>query len=137
MVLANLLVSWFFTQNMSKIGPFLTIPKTLNHFILRMRKSIIPNFYYATRGKSLLESWVTTFLPDWQLPLMFIRFISNFLCMCSNSVASAHVILKYLHQTKIKGCCQSRRKDVPHDSKSDLPLAPIVCRPLTTDHRWL
>ena len=27
-----------------------------------------------------------------------------------------------LNQTKIKGCCQSGRKVVPHDSKSDLPL---------------
>ena len=24
------------------------------------------------RGKSLLESWVTTFLADWQLPLIFV-----------------------------------------------------------------
>ena len=46
------------------------------------------------RGKSLLELWVTTFLPDWQQPLIFVRFISNFLCMFSNSMASAHVILK-------------------------------------------
>ena len=46
------------------------------------------------RGKSLLELWGTTFLPDWQPPLIFVRFISNFLCMCSNSMASAHVILK-------------------------------------------
>ena len=45
-----------------------------------------------SRGKSLLELWVSTFLPDWQLPLIFIRFISNLLCMCSNSMASAHVI---------------------------------------------
>ena len=29
------------------------------------------------RGKSLLESWVTTFLPDWQLCLIFVWFISN------------------------------------------------------------
>ena len=42
------------------------------------------------RGKSLLES----FLPCVQPPLIFVRFISNFLCMCSNSMASAHVILK-------------------------------------------
>ena len=33
-------------------------------------------------------------------------------------MASAHVILK----TKIKGSCQSGRKVVPHDSKTDLPL---------------
>ena len=30
------------------------------------------------RGKSLIELWVTNFLPNWQLPLIFVRFISNF-----------------------------------------------------------
>ena len=45
-------------------------------------------------GKSFLELWVTTFLSDWQLPLIFVRFISNFFCMCSYSMASAHVTLK-------------------------------------------
>ena len=29
-----------------------------------------------------------------------------------------------VNQTKIRGGCQSRRKVVPHDSKSDLPLVP-------------
>ena len=48
----------------------------------------------VARGKSLLESWVTNFLPYWQLPLIFVRYISNFLYMCSNSVDSVHVILK-------------------------------------------
>ena len=38
-------------------------------------------------------------------------------------MASAHVILKYINQTKIKGGCQSGRKVVPHDSKSVLPLS--------------
>ena len=46
------------------------------------------------RGKSLLESWVITFLPNWQLPLIFVRFISDFFCMCPYSTASAHVFLK-------------------------------------------
>ena len=45
-------------------------------------------WYLSSRGKSLLESWCTTFLPDWQPPLIFVWFISNFLCMCSNSMAS-------------------------------------------------
>ena len=82
---------------------------------------------HVTRGKSLLESWGTTFLPDLQLPLIFVWIISNFLCMCSNSMASAHVVLKYINQTKIKGGFQSGKKVVPHDSKSgDLPL--ILCR---------
>ena len=42
-------------------------------------------------GKSLLELWVTTFLPDWQTPLIFVWFISSFLCMGSNSMESVHV----------------------------------------------
>ena len=37
-------------------------------------------------------------------------------------MASVHVILKYVHQTKISGGCQSGRKLVPHNYKSDLPL---------------
>ena len=27
------------------------------------------------RDKSLLELWVTTFLPDWQPPLIFVPFV--------------------------------------------------------------
>ena len=42
--------------------------------------------------------------------------------MWSNSVDSDLVILKYINQKKIKGGCQSGRKVVTHDSKSDLPL---------------
>ena len=57
------------------------------------------------------------------VPLMFVPFISNFLCMCCNSVDSAHGDFE-VNQTKIRGGCQSRRKVVPHDSKSDLPLVP-------------
>ena len=45
------------------------------------------------RGKSLLELWVTTFLSDWQPPLIFVRFIWNFLYIRYNIMASAHVIL--------------------------------------------
>ena len=40
----------------------------------------------------------------------------------SNSMASAHVIFKYVYQTNDKGGCQSGRKVVPHDSKSDFLL---------------
>ena len=32
---------------------------------------------FWSRGKSLLESWVITFLPDWQLPLIFVWFTSK------------------------------------------------------------
>ena len=58
----------------------------------------------------------TTFLPDWQLPLIFVRFISNLLSMYSNSVDFE------ANQTKIYGGCQSGRIVEPHNSKSDLPL---------------
>ena len=54
---------------------------------------LLPKGKY-NRGKSLLELWIATFLPDGQPPLIFVRFILSFLCMCSNSMASAHVILK-------------------------------------------
>ena len=49
-------------------------------------------FYFCihTRGKSRLELW----FPDWQPSFIFVWFISNFLCMCSNSMASALVIFK-------------------------------------------
>ena len=56
------------------------------------------DFFKVPRGKSLLELWATTFLPNWQLPLIFVRFISNFLFMCSNDMASAHVISKQIRQ---------------------------------------
>ena len=47
------------------------------------------------RGKSLFESWLTTFLPDWQLPLI-LSDLSQTSCACalSNSVNSANVIFK-------------------------------------------
>ena len=32
-----------------------------------------------------------------------------------------------INQTKIKGGCQSRRKVVPYNSKSDLPLVLRLC----------
>ena len=36
------------------------------------------------------------------------------------------MISKYVKFTKIKGGCQSGRKVVAHDSKSDLPLTPMI-----------
>ena len=53
---------------------------------------------FITGGKSLLESWCTTLLLDWQPPLIFVWFISNFLCVCSDSMASAHVIFRQIRQ---------------------------------------
>ena len=34
-----------------------------------------------------------------------------------------------INPTKIKGSCQSGRKVVTHDSKSDLPLEPLTVDP--------
>ena len=79
---------------------------------------LVKRKYIYTRGKSLLGLLVTTFLPDYQPPLIFVQFNSNFLCMCSDSMACYFKI----NQTKIKGGCQSGRKVVTHNSKSDLPL---------------
>ena len=43
--------------------------------------------------------------------------------MCSNFVDSAHVTCdSEANETKIKGSCQLGRKEVTHDSRSDLPL---------------
>ena len=75
-----------------------------------------------TRGKSLLELWVsTTFLPDWQPPLIFIQFISNLLCMCTVSMASAHVILKYIRQ-RLRVAVSREEKCYPTILKGILPL---------------
>ena len=43
---------------------------------LKLQKTTLKNCNYA-RGKSLLESWGTTFLPDWQPPLIFVWFTSK------------------------------------------------------------
>ena len=77
-------------DNFKHIPTWTHITNIINKIFLPWPRVII----YYIRGKSLLELWVTTFLHDWQPPLIFVRFISNFLCMYSNSMASAHVILK-------------------------------------------
>ena len=42
--------------------------------------------------------------------------------MCSYSMPSTHQCDFEVNQTKIKGGCQSEKKVVPHDAKSDLPV---------------
>ena len=42
--------------------------------------------------------------------------------MSTSYTIRAHAKEFEINQTKIKGGCQSGRKVVPHDSKSDLPL---------------
>ena len=53
-------------------------------------------------GTELFAFSEVAFIADWKPT-------SNFLCMCSIGMARAHVILKYVNQTKIKGGCQLGR----------------------------
>ena len=48
--------------------------------------------------------------------------------LLQNPMSASHTIKAQpkkfeINRTKIKGCCQLIRNVVPHDSKSDLPLA--------------
>ena len=72
---------------------FFSLVKSTLKKKIEERKTYYSSFFI--RGKSFLELWVTTFLSDWQPPKIFVRLISNFLCMCSSSMASTHVILKW------------------------------------------
>ena len=71
------------------------------------------------RCKSLLESWGTTFFPDWQPALIFVWFTSK------SHEHYPYYLLEHMHKKfeinwkKIKGGCQSGRKVVTHNSKSD------------------
>ena len=70
-------------------------------------------------GKLLLESWGTTSLPDWQPPFIFVWFTSR---------SHEHMHKKFkMNRTKFKGGCQSGRKLVTHNAKSDLPLVYVHC----------
>ena len=47
--------------------------------------------------------------------------------MSTSNIIIEHIHKKFeINRTKIKGGCQSGRKVVPHDSKSDLPLARLA-----------
>ena len=78
-------------------------PCDRNNYSLWKKKSAMSKYPVEIkcsdlRGKLILALWVATFHPDWQLPLIFVWFISNVLCMCFNSMANAHVILKLIKQ---------------------------------------
>ena len=72
--------------------------------------------HITARGKSLLKSWGTTFPPDWKPPSIYFKI-----------TWALAILLEHMHKkfeinlTKIKGSCQSGRKMVTHNSKSDLP----------------
>ena len=77
--------------------------------------------WFDFRGESLLESWGTAFLPDWQPPLIFVRIYFK--------ISWALVILlEYMHKkfeinrTKIRVAVSREEKVVTHNSKSDLPV---------------
>ena len=62
-----------------------------------------------TRGKSLLESWGTTFLHDWQSPLIF--FLIYVKITWALAILLEHMHKKFeINRTKIKGGCQSQEK---------------------------
>ena len=71
-----------------------------------------------TRGKSLLESWGSTFLPVRQPPLIFVWFTSKSLAILLEHMHKKFVI----NRVKIKGGCQSGSKVVTHNSRSDSPI---------------
>ena len=98
------------------------IPSEDIYLIWKINKIFDWNIHnIATRGKSLLESRGTTFLPYWQLPLIFVW-------LTSKSQWALAILLEHMHKkfeinrTKIKGGCQLARKVVTYNSKSDLPL---------------
>ena len=112
--------------------PFFDVKVDPSKKVRKYTKEIIhPSFLaraqvnsYIIRGKSLLESWGTTFLPNLRPPLIFVLFISKshqhqpyYQSTCARSLRSIGQILRD------KGSCQSGRKVVTHNSKSDLPLA--------------
>ena len=81
-------------------------------------------------GKSLLELWVTSHFSS--------RLTATLnLCLIYFKIASElAILLEHMHKkfeinpTKIKGSCQSGRKMITHNFKSNLPLACsiILCR---------
>ena len=62
------------------------------------------------------------------LKIHFIGVLFCILCKKLFEIWALSTLLEHMHkkfeinQTKIKGSCQSERKIVTHDSKSDLPL---------------
>ena len=73
------------------------------------------------RGKSLLESWGTTFVPLWQSPLIFVWIYFKISWILAMLLEHMHKKFE-INRTKIKGGYQSGRKVAAHNSKSDLPL---------------
>ena len=88
--------------------------------------TIMSRFYFnaqTSRGKSLLESWGTTFLPDWLTATLNLSLIYFKITWALPAILLEHMQKKSeINRTKIKGGCQSGRKVVTHNSKSYLPL---------------
>ena len=119
----------FFNKSMFKYLAFTVINVVFYENVLTKElQHALKMSVVSARGKLLIELWVTTFLSDWQSPLIFVRIISNLLCMCSWD--------SEVNKTKIKGGCQSGRKVVPHDSKSDLPLDRLSSKYILTYSIW-
>ena len=85
LVWAILLVSWFLIPNMSKIGAFLTISKTLDPFIMTIWKNQLPNFYYVARKRLIYLKTGPKVVDWWGHWNSFLTGTSNFrssLCDC-------------------------------------------------------
>ena len=78
-----------FFLSFSKMFPILNIHLQFGYALFNIDINP-PNS--RSRGKSLLELWVTTFLPNWQPPLIFVRFTSKFLCMSTYCAAHAQEV---------------------------------------------
>ena len=84
-------------------------------------------FYFKASGKSLLESWVTTFLPNWQPSLIFVWFTSKSHEHYPHYKSTCKRSLRLIWQRlRVDVACYSGRKVVTHNSKSDLPLYSFI-----------
>ena len=67
-----------------------------SHFLSSFQGLFVASVYFlfddkvklnSSRVKSIQEFSCAAFLHDWQPPLIFVRFTSNFLCMCTYCAA--------------------------------------------------
>ena len=113
-----------FLVNFAVTFPLLPLSFTFLFIIDQIRMSFSIAATNA-RGKSLLELWVTTFLPSDSQLLSLFDLLQNH--MNTSHTIRAHMHKKFeINRTKIKGGCQSGRQVVTHNSKSDLPLVVVI-----------
>ena len=98
------------------------VPKS--QMIQSMKKAPIFEIILADRqylrGKSLLELWVPLFSPTDSHHKSLFDLLQNH--MNTSHTIRVHAQEVWDKSEKVMGDCQSRRKVVTHNSKSDLPL---------------